>query len=59
MAVGDGDEPATMSTSRWVRTAICWATSLIRSSDTGSGPVTPATRTLITLIGSFTGRCAP
>ena len=41
-----------MSTVSPVRTAICWATALIRSSDTGSGPVTPATRTRMTLIGS-------
>ena len=52
MVVGDGEDPATMSTSRCVRSSICWATSLIRSSDTGFGPVTPATRTRITLIGS-------
>ncbi len=59
MVVGVGEEPATMSTARCVRTSICWATSLIRSSDTLFGPVTPATRTRTTLIGSFTGggRC--
>src|SRR5215469_3989625 len=50
--VGAGDDPVTMSTARWVRTAISWATSLIRARDSGLGPVTPATRTRITLIGS-------
>ena len=59
MVVGDGDDPATMSTSRCVRTAICCATSRIRSSDTGFGPVTPATRTRITLIGSPSGNFVP
>ena len=52
MVVGDGDDPATMSTVRWVRTSICSATSLIRLSEAGSGPVTPATRTRMTLIGA-------
>ena len=41
-----------MSTVRWVRSSIFSATSLIRLSETGSGPVTPATRTRITLIGA-------
>jgi hypothetical protein len=59
IVVGVGDDPATMSTSRCVRTAICWATSLIRSSDTGFGPVTPATRTLITLMGFVPAEFAP
>ena len=59
IVVGDGEDPATMSTSRSVRTAICWATSLIRSRDTAFGPVTPATRTRITLIGSLLGRFWP
>ena len=52
MVTGDGEEPATMSTSRPVRWAICCATALIRSRDSAPGPVTPATLTRITLIGS-------
>ena len=59
IVVGDGDDPATMSTSRPVRTSICCAASRIRSSDTGFGPVTPATRTRTTLIGSPSGNCVP
>src|SRR5215471_19390765 len=49
---GAGDDPVTMSTTRCVRTAISWATSLIRARDSALGPLTPATRTRITLIGS-------
>ena len=56
--VGAGDDPATMSTVRWVRSSICSATVLIRLSEGGSGPVTPATRTRITLIGARAS-CAP
>jgi hypothetical protein len=48
IVVGDGDDLAVMSTSRPVRISICCATSRIRSSDTGFGPVTPATRTRTT-----------
>ncbi len=59
MVTGSGEEPATMSTVRWVLTAICWATSRIRSSDTGSGPVTPATRMRMALMGSAVGRLLP
>ena len=56
--VGAGDDPATMSTVRWVRSSICSATVLIRLSEAGLGPVTPATRTRITLIGARAS-CAP
>ena len=49
---GAGEDPATMSTVRWVRTSICSATALIRLREAGFGPVTPATRTRITLIGA-------
>ena len=41
-----------MSTSRPVRCAICCPTALIRARDSAPGPVTPATLTRITLIGS-------
>lgn len=41
-----------MSTARPVRSWIAWATFLIRSRLKGSAPVTPATRTRITLIGA-------
>ena len=50
--VGAGEDPATMSTVRWVRSSICSATVLIRFREAGLGPVTPATRTRITLIGA-------
>jgi hypothetical protein len=59
IVVGDGDDPATMSTSRPVRTSTCCATSRIRASDTGFGPVTPVTRTRTTLIGSLSGNFVP
>jgi hypothetical protein len=55
MVTGDGEEPTTMSTSRPVRCSICCATTLTRARDRASGPVTPATRTRITLIGSAAG----
>jgi len=55
MVTGEGEEPATMSTSRPVRWATCWATAVICSRDSASGPVTPATLTRITLIGSAAG----
>jgi hypothetical protein len=54
-AAGDGDDPATISTSKPVRVSICCATSRIRSSDTGFGPVTPATRTRTTPDPAFMG----
>jgi hypothetical protein len=55
IVTGVGEDPATMSTSRPVRCAICCATALIRARDSASAPVTPATRTRITLIGSAAG----
>ena len=50
--VGAGEDPATMSTVRWVRSSICSATVLTRFREAGLGSVTPATRTRITLIGA-------
>jgi hypothetical protein len=58
MVVGCGEDPATMSTVRPVRSSICPATALIRFSEAGFAPVTPATRTRITLIGAFAS-CVP
>ena len=52
IVVGAGEDPATMSTVRWVRSSICSATALIRFREAWSGPTTPPTRTRITLIGA-------
>jgi hypothetical protein len=48
-----------MSTASPVRCWIASATRRIRSRLTGSGPVTPATRTLITLMGAARGSVRP
>ena len=56
---GSGEDPATTSTSRPVCVAICCATSLIRAREIAFGPVTPPTRTRITLIGSAAGTLVP
>lgn len=49
---GVGEVPMVMSTSKPVVRAICSATNRTRARDTSSIPVTPATRTRITLIGA-------
>ena len=48
-----------MSTVRWVRISIWSATVLIRLRDAWFGPVTPATRTRITLIGARASWAVP
>jgi hypothetical protein len=51
MSMGRGDDPAVMSTASPVRLEMAAATFLMRSRERGSGPVTPATRTRMTLMG--------
>ena len=48
---GDGDEPRVTSTCSPVRAVIAVATAWTLALDSGSIPVTPATRTLMALIG--------
>ena len=58
-ARGWGRKLATMSTVRWVRISIWSATVLIRLRDAWFGPVIPATRTRITLIGARASWAVP
>ncbi len=51
MSIGVGDEPAVMSTLRPVCSWILSATALMRARLAGSGPLTPATLTRMTLMG--------
>jgi hypothetical protein len=50
---GWGEDPAVMSTASPVSSTMACATRRTRSLLTGSGPVTPATRTRITLMGAL------